>query len=95
LSRFKSMDKLREFDNRPPEFDFLRTEILTGFTFYRIALHSTDPLKKSRNQVNARKAYDSVLHFLPLSKLTSDEAAEMESQMKHLKVSLEALGETF
>ena len=45
--------------------DFIRAELKTGSTLAHIALNS-DGEKRERNRVNARKAYDSILHFCRL-----------------------------
>ncbi|HKR85113.1 MAG TPA: hypothetical protein VJS37_13230, partial [Terriglobales bacterium] len=47
------------------ETQFLRTELLAGLNFSKIARDSKDELKIERNRANARKAYDALLHFIP------------------------------
>lgn len=74
---------------------FLRTELSTGMTFTRVAQSATRASKRERNQYNARKAYDSVVHFLPTARLTSDEVAEVQNKMEELRFQLQSLGEKF
>jgi hypothetical protein len=72
---------------------FLRTELSTGLTFTRVAQSATRAGKRERNRCNARKAYDSVLHFLPTARLTADEAQEVQSRLEELRFQLKSLGE--
>ena len=81
-------------DNQQREFDFLHAELLTGLTFSAIALTATYPGKKKRNTVNARKAYDAVLRFLPGSGLAPDQEAEIKIRLEELRGELQLLGET-
>jgi hypothetical protein len=46
-----------------------------------------------RNRVNARKAYDALLHFIPKVPLTSEEAGEIKIKLAELKSELRLLGE--
>jgi hypothetical protein len=46
------------------QVSFLDTEVKTGLTFARLALKSRDADKVSRNLVNARKAYDTIIDYL-------------------------------
>jgi hypothetical protein len=50
--------------------EFLKTDLDVGITFVKIARTSADPETVSRNQRNARKAYDAVAHFLSTVTLT-------------------------
>ena len=83
----------RKTDIKLPDFDFLRAELLTGYTLCNIARCSLHEGKKARNQANARKAYDTILRFLPGSHLEAEEAAEIKSKLEQLKSSLRLLGE--
>jgi hypothetical protein len=47
------------------ETQFLRTELLAGLNFSKIALEGEDESKIERNRANARKAYDALLRFIP------------------------------
>lgn len=75
------------------EIEFLRSEAITGLTFSRIALRSTDQEKTDRNRANARKAYDALLHFLPRVSDTSEIWEEIRTTVAELKSNLQQLGE--
>jgi hypothetical protein len=47
------------------ETQFLRTELLAGLNFSKIALEGEDESKIEQNRANARKAYDALLRFIP------------------------------
>lgn len=72
---------------------FLRAELRTGLTLSRIALTANWPSKKERNCLHARKAYDSILHFLPQAGLSPDETAEVQTKLAELRAELQLLGE--
>ena len=80
-------------DTQVPEIAFLRAELDTGFTFSKIALGANYEDKRARNQANARRAYDTILHFLPSTDLEADEATEIKSKLEQLKSGLKVLGE--
>jgi len=61
----------------------------------RIALQARHAGKKERNRVNARKAYDAILHYLPDSNLSAQEAQEIETGLSELRSELQNLGEEF
>ena len=73
--------------------EFLRTELRTGLTMARIALEAQSKNKVDRNRANARKAYDSALHFLAKATLTEEEAEEIRGMITRLKLALADLGE--
>lgn len=75
------------------EIDFLRCELKTGLTLTKIALEATHREKSHRNSVNARKAYDAVLHFAPRVNLSQEETDEIKSKLEHLKSQLKLLGQ--
>jgi hypothetical protein len=72
---------------------FLRSELKTGLTLTKIALDARHLDKTSRNRVNARKAYDAVVHFAPRVNLSPEESDEIKSKLEHLKSQLKLLGE--
>lgn len=72
---------------------FLRAELLAGFTRAKIAQDTTDERKRQRNRVEARKAYDAVLRFLPQALVSPDETEQIESKIAELKFVLTSLGE--
>jgi len=72
---------------------FLRTELIAGLTFSRIALQAKHAAKIDRNRANARKAYDALLHFTPETSIPVKDATEIHSKMAQLKADLQKLGE--
>ena len=75
------------------EIGFLRTELEVGFTLSRLAMESSQLAKKKRNRINARKAYNAVVHFMTRVSCTPDEATEIKSKLSLLKSELQKLGE--
>jgi hypothetical protein len=79
-------------------FKFVNTELDTGLTFMRIAMGAKRGRNRAdkvdRNRMNARKAYDSALHFLSTASLNTDEARMIKEKIAALKSGLEKLGET-
>lgn len=82
-------------DKAPAAVDFLFTELGSGLTFARIALTTkTDDAKRiQRNRQNARKAYDSLLHFQGRVSLSQAEKTRLEEGKKELRAALQQLGE--
>jgi len=72
---------------------FLRSELLAGFTRAKIAQNATDQSKRERNLRESRKAYDAVLHFLPQTPLSHEEKEQFGSKLAELKFALRSLGE--
>lgn len=72
---------------------FLRSELRTGMTLTRIAMQSVHPDRVDRNRANAKKAYDSVLRFLPKAQLGNEEEMEIRDGLAELKFALQSLGE--
>lgn len=75
------------------EIGFLRTELQVGLTLSRLAVDAHHLDKAQRNRANARKAYDSVVHFMTRVSCTPDEAIEIKSKLSELKSALHGLGE--
>src|SRR5262249_20555027 len=75
------------------EVEFLRAELDTGLTMARIALAATREDKTNRNRTYARKAYDSLLRFIPRARLTPKETDEIKLQLEVLRSKLLELGE--
>ena len=84
---------LKTLDPTPTEVEFLRTEVRTGLTLSGIARRSGDKSRVDRNRVNARKAHDALLHFIPKVPLTSEEAGEINVKLAQLKSELRLVGE--
>ena len=75
--------------------DFLFAELQAGLTFARIAIAKrSSPERRTRNIGNARKAYDSILHFKERVALSDAEVIKLKTGMNELKKALEGLGET-
>ncbi|HEY6253368.1 MAG TPA: hypothetical protein VI685_25710 [Candidatus Angelobacter sp.] len=74
--------------------EFLFTELETGLTFARLASAAKDnPTKVERNTRNARKAYDSLLHFQERVSLSPEAKVKFEAGKDELRDSLRLLGE--
>ena len=75
--------------------EFLFAELASGLTFARLArgARPDDPEKLERNRKNARKAYDSLLHFRPRASLSPEERTRFEEGKKELQEALRTLGE--
>lgn len=77
----------------PDGVNFLRAEIETGLTLVRIARSAKRADKRNRNLLNARKAYDTVLRFIPAVILTTSQSKEIRNRLERLKKELHTLGE--
>jgi len=73
--------------------DFLRAELLVGMTRAKIAQNATEDGKRERNRLEARKAYNTVLRFLPRTVLSQGERLGIESKLTELRFVLQSLGE--
>jgi acetylornithine/succinyldiaminopimelate/putrescine aminotransferase len=73
--------------------NFLHSEIETGLTLVRIAQSAKRADKRNRNLVNARKAYETVLRFMPAVVLTTSQSRHMRNKLERLKKELQTLGE--
>jgi hypothetical protein len=77
-------------------FTFLISDLELGLTFVHIATKSAkDIAKKTRNQRNARRAYDTVQEFASRMALTGAHRREFDRKSARLKSALEKLGELF
>ena len=83
----------RHDDYHQSGIQFVNVELDTGLTFLRIALGAKGRGKINRNRVNARKAYDSALHFLANVSLNKEEMRLVQEKLASLKSGLEKLGE--
>lgn len=64
-----------------------------ALTFLEVARVSTDPATRRRNRENARKVYETVLHFRPRLVTTGEEKRGIEQKLGMLKNALEHAGE--
>lgn len=83
----------RRADFHQSGFSFVNAELDTGLTFARIALGAKGSNKIERNRTNARKAYDSAMHFLPSTSLSSEEERMIKEKTSALEAALTKLGE--
>ncbi len=74
------------------EVDFLRAELRAGLTFSHIALQSKSESKVTRNRLNARKAYNTLMRYSSESVLSRE--VEFAELLAKLKSNLLRLGET-
>lgn len=72
---------------------FLLCELAAGNTFVRIARTKGNRDDAARNRALARKAYDSVLHFMGRVSMSHEEAQKVHVELAALKRRLIALGE--
>ena len=76
--------------------EFVGTDLDLSIAFLEMALDpSNSPEKRKRNCTNARKGYDFISRFLPNLQMSSRLRMKWEERLRHLKSSLEALGERF
>jgi hypothetical protein len=86
------MDFSRLRDANRVSLDILITDIELAFSFLQIAETSTDPKTRERNIKNARKVYDSSLHFLPRLHPIAKELQTIEAKLALLRKRLRPLG---
>ena len=73
--------------------EYLISDMDLALTFLQIAATSSDRETRERNRKNARKAYETVLHFLPRLDPTAEERQTIEEKLAALRTRLQALGE--
>jgi hypothetical protein len=77
-------------------FGFLISDLEIAFTMTSLALNAhADSDKRSRNQHNARRAYDAVVRLSEKLDLTASEREQMDERLAQLKSALQELGESF
>ena len=77
-------------------FEAIRTDTNVGLTFCALASEADEGSERRiRNQMNARKAYDTVLSVGKKTSLSGAERQELAAGLDKLKTALEALGEHF
>lgn len=76
--------------------DLIKVDLQTASTFAKIAQDAMDNREKRlRNREHARRGYDAILHFAATASLGRSEREEIDQQIRHLKMALEELGESF
>jgi hypothetical protein len=74
--------------------DFLNIDADTALTMAQIASAADkNSEKRARNQRNARRAYETILHFGERTTFTSEQADKLDHKLRLLKAALEQLGE--
>jgi hypothetical protein len=86
-------DVLSDLNHTGAEFLMIELDLASAF----LDVADTSRLKETtcRNHKNARRAYDTVLAFLPRLTLNEVERQFMESRLAPSKTRLEAVGERF
>lgn len=75
--------------------EFLKIDLDTALTVARIALQDSSDLdKRTRNQTNARRAYDFVVERKPHLRIEDADAREIDEKLEQLKLALAELGES-
>jgi hypothetical protein len=75
--------------------DFLFTECDLAVTFLNVADNTAIPETVLRNRGNARKAYDTILRYMPKLVLSATETQSIERKLSSIRTRLEAAGEQF
>ena len=76
------------------KLDLIKADLDTAYTFASMARETNDQNKKIRNRKNARKGYNSILHFLSTAKLAHRETDAIYEGIAQLRCALIELGET-
>lgn len=84
-----------DFHTNRKGVDFIFLDCDLAMTFLNVADTSKIPETVKRNRQKARKAYDTVRHFLPSLLLTTDETEAIEKRLLALRTRMEAAGEEF
>jgi hypothetical protein len=75
--------------------EFLKIDLETALTFVKIARQTCDSVRKARNRLAARKAYDTVAKLVAKVRLNDTDHQIVTDGLRELKKELEALGEQF
>jgi hypothetical protein len=77
--------------------DFMRTELSTALTFAQLAINAdAASQKRARNQANARKAYDTLVHWRErfcTNETMREGIHDLEPEFEQLRNALLQLGE--
>src|SRR5215469_9950215 len=74
---------------------FLKLDLQTALTFVGIARQTRDQVRKKRNCMAARRAYDTVVRLADKVPLEVEDRQTVSRGLKRLRTELEALGEVF
>ena len=86
-------DLLKKSDLEQAELGFLHAELRIGLSLVEFALRAKRQDTIKRNSANGRKAYDTVLRFMPGVKLTATEENEIKTKLAEIKAKLKLLDE--
>jgi hypothetical protein len=75
--------------------EFLRIDLETARTFLKIARETRDDLRKERNCLAARQAYETVARLSAKIRMSSTERLTVTKGLDQVKFELEQLGEIF
>jgi hypothetical protein len=75
--------------------EFLKIDLQTALTFVKIAQETRDEIRRKRNCVAARKAYETVMRLVPKVELNAQDAQVVTLGLNKLRSDLEGLGEAF
>jgi hypothetical protein len=76
-------------------FDFVLVDLDLGMTFMDVAETSRVAETTSRNQNNARRAYDAVLRLSEKLKLSPSQRQAIDAKLPVLKARLQSVGQQF
>lgn len=83
-------------DSNRVAFGFLLSDADTGLTFAQLALEASDDAqKRARNHLNARTAYQAVMHFrdrIDVREVSQADIQELEFRLRRLRTALDKLG---
>ena len=72
---------------------FLKVDLDVALNFAKIALHChSDHDKRTRNQANARKAHDKIVHWKNRLEISRRDALEIDAKLQKLRAALKKLG---
>jgi len=103
MARFKNARDRQAFRSSQEEFarlrkmsnevgvKFLFTDLRTALTFADMALQK-DAQSRERHTQEARKAYETIMRYLPRVRMNRDETKEMEEGLSRLQGKLRAVG---
>ena len=73
---------------------FLKIDLDLGLTFAQIALNpNCGDQRRARNQANARKVYDTAVHWKGRLTISEPDTVEIDTKLRRLRSALEKLGE--
>jgi uncharacterized coiled-coil DUF342 family protein len=78
------------------KIELMKVDLEVASTFAMIAEDSrNDAVKRTRNRANARRGYDTIIHFMETAILTKADRNTLTKNLGRLKSTLVRLGEEF